>query len=224
MNIKTIVFAIFVLAGTTSCSGTYHAYYDTLQIAFSEPQDASMTPEQVSASKIDVMSVKRGERPTAIMALAYLENGQHKWVSGDNAMLILEKGRVVRTLGLDKNLLYLSNTESDPLKTLPLQSTASAWQRSADWSEDEYGYPIRSSFSEPRSETLHILNKNINTTLYVESLDYDAPADYIRLNREWQNFYWFDKQSGTLVKSTQTLSPVSEAIEFIYVSRIARLN
>ncbi|WP_166425115.1 YjbF family lipoprotein [Paraglaciecola sp. 20A4] len=224
MNIKTLAFAIFVLAGTAGCSGTYHAYYDTLKIAFSAPQDANMTQEEVSASKTDVMSVKRGERPIAIMALAYLENGQHKWVSGDNAIMIMEKGRVVRTVGLDKNLLYLSNTESDPLKTITNTSAVSSWLRSADWSGDEYGYPIHSSFSQPTSQTLRILNKDIETTLYAESLVYDAPSDYIRLNREWQNLYWFDKQTGTLVKSIQTLSPISEPIEFIYLSRIARLN
>lgn len=59
-------------------------------------------------SDIDLISVKRGERPVAIMALAYLENDQHKWISRDKAMLTMEKGRIVRTLGLTENLLYLS--------------------------------------------------------------------------------------------------------------------
>tara|TARA_R110002012_G_scaffold34965_4_gene100456 strand:- start:3624 stop:4319 length:696 start_codon:yes stop_codon:yes gene_type:complete len=230
MTIKKFAFAIFVAIATTSCSGTYRAYYDTLKIAFTEPKDATMTLEQINKSKIDLMSVTRGERPAAIMALAYIENGQHKWVSGDNAMFIMEQGRVVRTLGLDKNLIYLSSTSSDPLKTISNPSLSSGqpspsiWQRSADWSGDEYGYPITSSFDRPTSKTIQVLGKAVETILYVENVNYEAPSDYLRFDEKWQNYFWFDKRSGSLVKSVQTSSPMSEKVEFVYLSRIARLN
>ena len=65
--------------------------------------------EHVQNSAIDLMEIKRGNRTKAIMALAYIEAGQHKWISGDQAMLILEQGRIVRTLGLATNLDYLSD-------------------------------------------------------------------------------------------------------------------
>ena len=63
------------------------------------------------------MEIKRGERAKAIMALAYIEAGQHKWISGDQAMLILEQGRIVRTLGFATNLIHLSDKSADPLKS-----------------------------------------------------------------------------------------------------------
>jgi hypothetical protein len=120
MNVKNLPLIALLFIMTSACSGTYHAYYQTLKIAFSEQRNAEMTLIEVQKSKVDVISVRRGKQSTAIMALAYLENGQHKWVSSDNVMLVMEKGRISRTLGLNKNLLYLSNTQLDPLKSLPI--------------------------------------------------------------------------------------------------------
>ena len=135
---------------TSACSGTYNAYYQTLKIAFSYQHDAKLTLAEVQQSSIDVISVKRGEQSTAIMALAYLENGQHKWVSSDNVMLIMDKGRIVRTIGLSENLMYLSNLELDPLKSLPHlpkdESQGQTWSRMADQTGDEYGSRLKFKF------------------------------------------------------------------------------
>jgi len=209
---------------TTSCSGTYHAYYETLKLAFSESTDAQMSLVEVQQSPVDVISLKRGERPVAIMALAYLENAQHKWVSRDNAMLIIEKGRVVRTLGLKENLLYLANTKSDPLKSFPSVMPKKQWQSMADFTGDQYAYPLESTFTTEKSEVLQALSLNITTLLFVENVSYLAPANFIRVNNGWTNYYWYDKQSGELIKTIQTLSPLAEPLEITYLSRISRLN
>lgn len=227
MNMKTLTFSTLILIFTSACSGTYHAYYQTLQIAFSEQTNAEMTLAEVQQSEADVISVKRGDRPTAIMALAYIENGQHKWVSNDNAMLIIEKGRISRTLGLNENLLYLSNTELDPLKSLPKAPThetkLQTWLRIADNTGDEYGYPIESTFSQQQHDNVPMLGINTEAVLYIETVHYKAPSNYIRLHSSWKNHYWYAK-SGELIKSIQKVSPLSEPFEITYLSRIARLN
>jgi hypothetical protein len=209
---------------TSGCSGTYHAYYETLKLAFAEQPNAQMTLAEVQQSPVDVILVKRGERANAIMALAYLESDQHKWVSQDKAMLIMEKGRIVRTLGLTENLLYLANTESDPLKALPFDISKNQWQSAADYTGDQYGYPLESTFSAGKSERLQALTLNIDTTLFVENINYLAPANFMRFNTHWQNYYWYHKPSGELLKTIQTLSPFAETLEITYLSRIARLT
>jgi hypothetical protein len=224
MNMKTLFLSVLVVMLTTGCGGTYHAYYETLKIAFAEQPDAQMTLAEVQQSPVDVISVKRGERSNAIMALAYLENGQHKWVSSDKAMLIMEKGRIVRTLGLKENLLYLANTKTDPLKTLPADMPKNQWQSAADYTGDQYGYPLESTFTAGKSEELTALTLNIDTVLFVEKVSYLAPANFMRFNSNWHNYYWYHKQSGELLKTIQTLSPFAEKLQITYLSRIARLN
>jgi hypothetical protein len=229
MNVKTLTISLLILIFTSSCSGTYRAYYQTLKIAFSEQKNIKMALIEVEQSKIDVISVKRGKRATVIMALAYLENDQHKWVSSDNAMLIMEKGRIIRTLGLIDDLLYLSNTDSDPLKSWPNLAPAiheqqrPIWSFTVDLTGDQYGYPVESTFNQASEDTVEALGLNIKAILYVETLSYNAPANYIQLNKSWENHYWYTK-NGQLVKSIQKFSPLSESLEITYLSRIARLN
>ena len=227
MNVKTFTLSALILIFTSACSGTYHAYYQTLKIAFSDKSDAKLTLVEVQQSDVDVISVKRGERPNVIMALAYIENGQHKWVSSDKAMFVIDKGRLVRTLGLDKNLLYSSTTGIDPLKSLPHTTIyvpqQQAWTRTVDQTGDEYGHPIESIFNAAIQDSVQTLNLDIDAILYVETLSYKVPTDFIRLNKTWKNYYWYT-QSGEMIKSIQMTSPLSEALEITYLSRIARLN
>jgi hypothetical protein len=212
---------------TSACSGTYHAYYQTLKIAFSDKSDAKMTLVEVQQSSVDVISVRRGERPSVIMALAYIENGQHKWVSSDKAMFVIDKGRLIRTIGLNKNLLYSSSTDIDPLKSLPHKtmyvSQKQKWIRTVDQTDDEYGYSIESTFNDAIQDSVQALNLDIETILYVENIIYKVPTDYIRISKNWKNYYWYAK-SGEMIKSIQMTSPLSEALEITYLSRIARLN
>jgi hypothetical protein len=227
MNVKILTLMLLILILISGCSGTYQAYYQTLKIAFAEQDNAKITLVEVQQSDIDVMSVKRGERPVAIMALAYIENSLHKWVSSDNTMLIMDKGRIIRTIGLNENLLYSSNTDSDPLKSLSNYSSEKpnqqTWSRIVDRTGDEYAYPIESIFSQASLGTVQALNLNIEAILYVETLNYTAPANYLRLNNSWQNHFWYAK-NGDLIKSIQKVSPLSESLEMTYLSRIARLN
>jgi hypothetical protein len=224
MHFKPLIFVFMSVITLCSCGGTYHAYYETLKIALKEPKNATLNLDEVKKSKIDIMSVIRGDRPSAVMALAYLENGTHKWVSGDNAMLVLEKGRIIRTIGFERDLIHTSNSFADPLKLPHHQLANQQWKMALDWENDEYGYPVTSVFAKPTSEELTILSKSIESIRFTETLRFEAPSDYIQTTQEWHNYYWYDKTTGTLIKSKQTLSPLSEPIEMTYLSRIARLK
>jgi hypothetical protein len=198
-----------------------------MNVKTSDKSDAKMTLVEVQQSSVDVISVRRGERPSVIMALAYIENGQHKWVSSDKAMFVIDKGRLIRTIGLNKNLLYSSSTDIDPLKSLPHKtiyvSQKQKWIRTVDQTDDEYGYSIESTFNDAIQDSVQALNLDIETILYVENIIYKVPTDYIRISKNWKNYYWYAK-SGEMIKSIQMTSPLSEALEITYLSRIARLN
>lgn len=227
MNLKTFLLCALILICTCGCSGTHNAYYQTIKIALAPSSNAEMTLSEIQQSEVDLISIKYGNRATAIMALAYLENNQHKWVSSDNVMIIMEKARIIRTLGLNKNLLYLSNTEQDPLKSLQTllgnKSKQQTWTSEVDLSGDEYAYPIKSSFSLASQKILNVFSLNFETTLYTETVDYLAPSNYLHLNKSWKNYYWYN-QKGELLKTVQKISALSDPLEITYLSRIARLN
>ena len=211
----------------SGCSGTYHAYYQTLKLGFSSDVDPVISLAHVQSSTTDLLEVKRGERSKAIMALAYIEAGQHKWVSGDQAMLILEQGRIVRTLGFATNLIHLTDKSSDPLKYFTKNSLQTnslhTWTRKADWNTDEYGYQIVSSFINEGEQVLNILSASISTILIVEELNYSTQAKFFQPKNTWKNYYWYETTSGELIKSIQLLAPFDEQLEMVYLSRVARI-
>lgn len=193
----------------------------------SENKDVELSFTDVQQSKFDIIAVKFGERPSGTMALFHLENNKFKWISGDHVVFIIEDGRILRTQGLPTNLLYMSNVDLDPIKSLPLnlnyKNKLELWSRAADFTGDEYGHMIESTFQQDSKETLKLLDIDIETTLYVESLNYLVSTDYIRGNSHWKNYFWYT-EDGTLIKSIQKLSPMAEPIEIIYLSRVVRLN
>jgi hypothetical protein len=71
-------------------------------------------------------------------------------------------------------------------------------------------------------ETVHALELNIDSRYFVETVNYQAPTNYVRLDNSWKNHFWYSK-NGVLIKSIQQISPLSEPFEITYLSRIARL-
>ncbi|WP_166840794.1 YjbF family lipoprotein [Rheinheimera pleomorphica] len=220
--VKT-VFSGALLLTLTACAGTYHSYIDNLQLAFAKSEDVQLSLTEVLNAPSDLLYVKHGERAVAAMALYYIEAGQHKWISADNALLVMEQGRLVRTLGFSNDLLYLTNTTADPLRNSDKISADSSWLRLADWQSGEYGYGLRSRFEVIPGQTLEFFQQPLQTTLVVEHVQYENKSAYLRFDDSWQNRFWFDTASGTLIKSEQTLAPFWQPLTMTYISRIARL-
>lgn len=220
--VKTVFGGVLLLT-LTACAGTYHSYIDNLQLAFSKAKDVDLSLAEVIAAPSDLLYVKHGERSVAAMALYNIEAGQHKWISADKAMLVIEQGRIVRTLGLTNDLLYLTNTHNDPIRELQTLTTDRSWLRLADWQNGESGYPIRSTFKVRHGEQLSYFQTTLSVIKVTENLHYEAPTDYLRFDKLWQNTFWFDTGSGLLIKTEQRLSPFTEPLEMTYISRIARL-
>jgi hypothetical protein len=206
----------------TACTGTSQTYVDTLKLAFIDQPDAKLSQAELLTAPYDVLYVTHGERARAAMVLMHLEAGQHKWVSADNALLVMEQGRIVRTVGFSNDLLYLSDTDVDPIRQPDVIDQHSGWMRYADWQSGEYGYTLRSDFT-VRSEQVQFFNKKFNALLVVENVSYDSEANFWRVDDSWQNRFWFDSTSGTLLKSEQRLAPFGEPFVMTYISRIARM-
>ncbi|MGS2719928.1 YjbF family lipoprotein [Paraglaciecola aestuariivivens] len=225
MKIKVLALNIVAFVFISGCSATFQSYYQTLSYAFSPPIIKQPTLEQIKSSEVDLISVKYGDRPSVIMALAFIEQEQHKWVSSDHAVLVMEKGRVVRTLGLKSDLLFVSNLHQDPLKSLaslPKQKL-SPWQTIIDLNNGMFGVEIQSTIQTPIIEKLSELNLQLDTWHYQEEFEYLSDSAFKDLEPQWTNHYWL-AANGQQIKSVQKLSPFTEHIQITYLSRIARLK
>jgi len=217
---KLLLLAGYV--GLTACSGTYHGYADMLKLAFTPPKDVLFTFSELTTAKHDYLYVRIADRSQVALGLAVIEQGQFKWVSGDRALLITEHGRIVRTSGLNNDLIFLSNTVSDPLKRPFDMSAQTQWLRLADWQQGEYGYQIRSHYEVKPVESMRFFDVAINVIPVIEHLQYQNETDFVRLDHSWQNMFWLDAKSGEVLKSQQLLAPGKEMLELIFISEVVR--
>lgn len=212
------LFVFFALVSLAGCSSTFRTYTQTLELAFNPGDGASLTKTELAARESDVLYAKVGALPNAVLVLAFIEHGQHKWISADEAMLVLEKGRLVKTTGFDNNLLYLSDTALDPLQQKMTKIQAGqAWQSVTDWSgNSESGHPVSYEILYTEVTSLDVLEQKFQTKLVTEQVTFSNGQTAI-------NQFWFDLNSGWLLKSRQTIAPFWPEVELVHISNAGRL-
>lgn len=217
--LRTAVFlsmaAMLVLSG---CSSTVRTYTDTLKLAFTKGEDASLTKAELAERSADALYAKVGNKPIAVLGLAFLEHGQQKWISADEAMLVLENGRVVKTTGFSNNLMFQSNKAQDPIKQIMVKiNPGQQWVSDADWSgNNEVGYQSSYEIIQVEVTSLDLLEHSFQTKLVTEQVTFADGTTAI-------NFFWFDLNSGYLLKTKQTIAPFWPELELTFISSAGRL-
>lgn len=216
-KLATAVGFIAVL-GLTGCSSTMRTYVDTLQLAFNQGADVSLSNEQLANRRTDALYATVGGLPRAQLELMYVEHGQYKWRSADNAMLILQHGRLVKTTGFTNDLLFMTALQDDPLKqNIAAIQPGQQWQAYTDWAvANETGYPVQFVIKAVAEVPLELLNQQFSTKRVTEQVTF-ANGDSAN------NEFWFDLQSGSLLKSKQQIAPFWPSVELIHISTAARL-
>ncbi|MDR7119329.1 YjbF family lipoprotein [Rheinheimera soli] len=206
------------LLGLSGCSSTTNTYIETLKLAFNPGDDVALSKEQLAHRGSDVLYARVGNLPRALLVLAFLEHGQQKWISADDAMLVLDNGRLVKTTGFDNNLLFTSNTENDPLKQeITVIKIGQQWQSYADWSaREETGYSASYKIISITSDKVELLGQVFDTRLITEQVTFSNGKTAV-------NLFWFDDRTNVLLKSQQQISPFWPQIELIHISSAGRM-
>ncbi len=218
----SIVFTVALLClALVGCSSTNKAYYDTIKLALASEKPLSLPIEKVLASRADLLKVRHGERNTAVMALAYIENGQNKWVSADSAQLHMHNGVIVRTHGLNQDMLYTSDLDKNPLSDpLPLSFD---WSREVDIKGMGYGLTVTSQWKAVAEEAFTEFSASFPVQRIEETVSFPKTTPYIETGLTWTNTYWVSQENGELLKASVKITPQSDRFEMTYLSRAARL-
>ncbi|WP_157884310.1 YjbF family lipoprotein [Paraglaciecola hydrolytica] len=222
-RIYSYYYIFILLSLLSSCSSTHQAYLRTLKLAFDESQDIILQTNDISQSPVDLIYVKKGSFPTIVLALAFIENDEYKWISSDKASLIEQNGRIIKTLSLDHNLDFVTADVEDPLiHPLAIKDSAT-WQREIDFDGSHFGVQLDSVFSQKGSQVLAILEQNIEVVLIEERVRVIENNDHDFSESEWLNQFWLNKSSGRVIRSNQKITPNSDFVDITYISRALRL-
>jgi hypothetical protein len=204
----------------SGCSATQRHYYDLLESAFFRPDDVELTLDQVRQSPVDLIYVRVGKQSRATMALAFIEGERYKWVSNDLAMLVLVHGRIVKTIGFETNLLYVSDLADDPLRASDQsgEGMKRQWSGMTDWdSAFQSGVRHHSTFEEIGVSDMNLFGQNFKTRELKETLLFADTGQHV------ENHFWFDQETAVLVASRQQIAPHWPPVEIIHLSQLARV-
>jgi hypothetical protein len=214
---------LILLTLLSSCSGTHQAYLRTLKLAFDESKDIVLKNSDITQSTADLIYVKKGDSPTVVLALAFIEDGQYKWISADKIALIEQNGRLIKTIDLEQNLDFVSSETEDPLIHLANVNNDASWFRQIDFANSHFGVPVNSIFANKGLRHLSIQELSIETILIEEQVTVTQSVNHLFSEYEWQNQFWVSKTSGKIIRSRQKITPNSEYFDITYVSRVLRL-
>ncbi|WP_419569481.1 YjbF family lipoprotein [Rheinheimera sp.] len=217
-----VIFRLCLLALTfsslVSCTSTYKNYAYSFEQAFFPDSGVNLTADEIAAQKYDVLYVTSGNRPRALVVLAYVEQDDRKWVSNDKAMLVTRNGRVVKTAGFSTDLVYSEATVADPLQHQALELRQGlSWNSLSDWSSGDSSVQTSYRISDVQAETLEIAGMSLPTRKVTEQVTFGN-------GQTAENVFWLDPSSGQVLKSLQYIAPFFSPLLIEHVTAAAKLQ
>jgi len=192
-----------------ACTQTQKGLEQTVIMAIEGPKDVTVTPQEIDALPYASLYARINDGPRIFVVLGYNENGQQKWITRDQSMLVTAHGRLIKTLGLPDNLMNVSNLQQDPLAKGLSLTNGQHWTRIVQWTGQGkfQSATVSSTFERGDDEVLTIAGNRIPCRVWHEALRIDS------LGREWQNTFWIDNSSGQVVQSRQMLAADTFPVE-----------
>ncbi len=157
--------------------------------------------QQAAAVPYASIAIRIGDGPQQMLLLASDAGGNRLWTSSSHIVVATHDGRIVRTVGLTRNLSGLTFAplaagQSSGFAVQPAQTLL------ADFSDlNTYSVPIICHAHAVGARTITILGQSIRTDRVNEDCRSQA------LNWSFVNSYWLDPASGLVWRSIQHIHP-----------------
>lgn len=200
--------ALLVCAALAACAGES----DTALIGSLLWQRLSGAPAQkisrdvATAIPYATMGLQLGSGPEVLLVLGTATTQQLDWYAGDQAVIVTQAGRVIRTVGLPYDLGGVR----------PLAGASMSTDKAGDARETvllmdfpdlgAFGALVRCTRIDRGNETVDILGADIPVRHEVERCSAQT------LDWNFQNDFWRDPQTGYVWRSSQHIHPKSPPV------------
>lgn len=207
------------LAALTACSSTLMAYKDTLEVAYFGLPDANFTPEQIRQSPQDIVYATVPGGPRVSLAQELATSNTVTWGSLDHAALVFVGTRLARTTGFASNLLHVAPPRMQTNTSIDLNSMVGQHSQLQVLHQD-------ARFSDViwQSEVVHKQSVAFEYDGFaVPAVEIEERLSSVQLGMELTQRYWFDAQSGALLRTIQQLSPAMTEFDVVFISALVRV-
>lgn len=191
-----------VLLGLHGCTDLSSSAIDTMKLLTHRHAHIEVTAAEVAAKPYYQLEVT-SPQGSAVMILGNLDGHREAWYDANHAIVFIEHGRVVQTVGLAQNLDGLQLPANNPFaRGLQTLTMPVHYSFNMDWSPGyRYGVHVDARIVPAGSEQITILGVPHNVLRVDEQLS--AGAAHYRAT----NHYWVDPQDGFVWKSEQQVAP-----------------
>ncbi|WP_437614425.1 YjbF family lipoprotein [Erwinia sp. V71] len=192
-----------------ACTATQKGVGETVKRAFTGLDDVTVPQERIQSIPYASMYLRIDDGQRIFVVLGYDEDGQLKWVTQDQAMLVTRNGRIVRTLSLYDNLVNVNNQQQDPLGKGLTLTDGDSWTRTMIWTENQQlrsGTAVSRFVREP-DQVLELAGKRVACRVFREDVTIDA------LGKSWENWFWLDATTGQVRQTQQMVGADTLSVE-----------
>ncbi|HHQ4546972.1 TPA: YjbF family lipoprotein [Aeromonas veronii] len=204
-----------VLLGLLSlggCSHTASVTGDTLKYAVLGADDVTVSAEHVNALPYASAYLKIGDNPRIFVVLAYVNGDELSWLTADRIMIITRHGRVIKTVGMENDLVISESDTADPLSMAVVPSAH--WRALAEWQQRYLsGYRLEGKMVPAGQDELDLVTRRVLATRVEETVSMLPGLPGLPGGTSWTNVFWRDPVNGQVVKTRQHLGPDLPVIE-----------
>ena len=122
-----------------ACSATTKELGNSLWDSLFGTPGVQLTDDDIQNMSYASQYMQLNGGPQLFVVLAFAEDGQQKWVTQDQATLVTQHGRLVKTLLGGDNLIEVNNLAADPLIKPAQIVDGATWTRTMGWTEFSNG-------------------------------------------------------------------------------------
>jgi len=163
-----------------------------------------VTYQQAAGIPFATIGVRVGNSTEGILVLGSSNGDRQLWTAASHIVLVLQRGRVVRTAGLEDNLSEMRLVRGSVSGTFPTAETV--WE--ADLPDQHlYSVPVTCKAYSQGPDTYN----NFNSPVAVIRVEDQCRSD--KLDWSFTNTYWIAPQTGLMWHSIQNISPKLDPLE-----------
>lgn len=204
----------------SSCTTVTDEVRATVEYAFKSTEDAELSSEKIENFPYTSLYAQWQGKARAHIVLGYVDKPDDwHFITAEKETLVIRNGRVIRTQGLEDNLLSVSNKNQDPLSCIVTDANncKKKWQRHHDYriNGETVSRQVISSFSVGEQTVLNMPFGSVKATEVAEK------GHFVLTKESFVNKYWIE-EDGHIVKSEQKIFPETPKLTLTQVTWIGR--
>lgn len=116
---RLLILTSLTMLGGCGADGVWGNAFQSIKLAVKGAPELEISREEVNQIPFAMISARIGKMPGAILVLAEIRGGANYWMATNNVSLVTKSGRLIRTIGLERDLYFSNFDGGDPLASAP---------------------------------------------------------------------------------------------------------